>query len=150
MDAKCLQRSVCLTLLVIALITSCKDQAKESSSSDSMKEVMAIHDEVMPEMGTIAKLVADLKPRVDSTEAGKSYDKAMKELQSSHKSMMDWMQNFGMRFEPEEIMNGQALSKEKQQWLSEELASVKALRDNVNQSIENARKVLRENDAEGD
>ncbi len=144
-----LKRPICLiSVILLALFASCKDQMKEGKS-DTMQEVMAIHDEVMPEMGTIAKLVAELKPKVDSTASGKSYEKAMKDLQESHKTMMDWMQNFGMRFEPGEIMNGQKLSSEKQQWLSEELSSVKALRDKVLLSIENARKVLRENGEEG-
>jgi hypothetical protein len=143
------KRPIYLILIILmSSFGSCRDQMKEGKA-DTMQEVMAIHDEVMPEMGTISRLVGDLKPKVDSTEAGKSYDKAMKDLQESHKAMMDWMQNFGMRFEPDEIMNGRKLSAEKQQWLSEELSSVKALRDKVHMSIENARKVLSENGENG-
>lgn len=124
------------TLIIgLALMASCKGPTK-------MEEVMAIHDEVMPEMGTISKLVAELKPMVDSTAAGQEYEKAMKDLQAAHKSMMDWMGGFGDRFDYEEIMEGKALTKEKQKWLLEEEEKVKAMRDKVNSSITRARALL--------
>lgn len=124
------------TLIIgLALMASCNGPTK-------MEEVMAIHDEVMPEMGTISKLVAELKPMVDSTAAGQEYEKAMKDLQAAHKSMMDWMGGFGDRFDYEEIMEGKALTKEKQKWLLEEEEKVKAMRDKVNSSITRARALL--------
>jgi len=132
--------------LVVALIVgvSCKEDKKSTvdSNNDQMEEVMAIHDEVMPKMGTIGKLVGKLKPKVDSTEMGMEYEKAMKDLQAAHQSMMDWMQGFGNRFDPDEILNGKALTEEKRKWLDEEEIKVKALRDQINSSIRNAETVL--------
>jgi predicted nucleic acid-binding Zn-ribbon protein len=119
---------------------ACKE--KETETLSQMKEVMAIHDEVMPKMGTIGKLVAELKPKVDSTETGIAYDKAMKDLQEAHKSMMDWMKGFGDRFTSDEILNGAALTPQKQEWLNEEEEKVKALKLQINTSIENAEKLL--------
>ena len=110
-----------------------------------MEEVMAIHDEVMPEMSTISKLVAELKPLADSTATGQEYGKAMKDLQAAHKSMMDWMKGFGDRFDSEEILEGKPLTEEKQQWLLEEEEKVKAMRDQVNSSIEQAKALLDKN-----
>ncbi len=108
-----------------------------------MKSVMAIHDEVMPEISKMGKLVGELSSKEDSTEVGLKYKEARKELQAAHKSMMDWMQNFGSRFTADEILNGKELSKEKQIWLNEEEEKVKDLRDQINGSIQNAEELLK-------
>ncbi len=129
-----------LAVLSMLVFQACKE--KETETLSQMKEVMAIHDEVMPKMGTIGKLVAELKPKVDSTETGIAYDKAMKDLQEAHKSMMDWMKGFGDRFTSDEILNGAALTPQKQEWLNEEEEKVKALKLQINTSIENAEKLL--------
>lgn len=107
-----------------------------------MEMVIAIHDEVMPKMSTISKLVSELKPIVDSTGTENEYAESMKELQEAHKSMMDWMRGFGDRFDYDEIQNGKELSPEKQEWLDEEEVKVKALRDQINSSIANAETLL--------
>ncbi len=52
------------------------------------------------------------------------------------KYMMDWMQDFGSRFDSDEILNGKEI------WLDEEEEKVKALREQINSSIENAEKIL--------
>jgi predicted nucleic acid-binding Zn-ribbon protein len=129
-----------LAVLSMLVFQACKE--KETETLSQMKEVMAIHDEVMPKMGTIGKLVAELKPKVDSTEKGIAYGKAMKDLQEAHKSMMDWMKGFGDRFTSDEILNGAALTPQKQEWLNEEEEKVKALKLQINTSIENAEKLL--------
>ncbi|MGB5320044.1 hypothetical protein, partial [Eudoraea sp.] len=107
-----------------------------------MKEVMAIHDEVMPKMGDISKLVATLKSKVDTTENGKAYEKAMIDLQNAHKEMMDWMRGFGDRFNSDEILNDAALSPEKLKWLEEEEQKIKKVKEDINSSIKNAEKLL--------
>ena len=107
-----------------------------------MKEVMAIHDEVMPKMSTIGKLVGELKPKVDSTEMGQKYEVAMKDLQDANTAMMDWMKDFGDRFNHEEILNGKELSEEKQQWLDEEEEKVKVVKEKINGSIARAEALL--------
>lgn len=128
------------------LIAGCRGEKKEEAAdaSDRMEEVIAVHDQVMPEMKTIANLVAELKPLADSTGADSRYAAAMEDLQEAHQSMMDWMQGFGDRFDHEEIMKGKALSDEKQAWLVEEQEKVEAMRDQVLGSIEQAREVLEE------
>lgn len=127
---------------VLSLLFSCKDGANKSVEVNQMEKVMAIHDEVMPKMGKLGKLVAELKPKVDSTEMGLQYGDAMKDLQDSHESMMSWMQNFGKRFDHDEIMNGKKLTAQKAEWLNEEEESVKALREQINSSIKKAELLL--------
>ena len=128
-------------LILLLTAVSCKEEKQEVATTQ-MDQVMAIHDEVMPKMGRIGKLVKELKPKIDSTEAGQNYAAAMQDLQAAHKSMMDWMQGFGDRFDYDEIKNGKELSAEKQEWLDEEEVKVKAMRDQVNSSIRRAERLL--------
>ncbi len=139
-----LLRNLFLATLLASGI-SCKDKATDAPDAGEtrMETVIAIHDEVMPEMKTIGQLVGLLKPLADSTEAGKPYQAAMEDLQASYKSMMDWMQGFGDRFTYEEIMEGKPLTSQKKEWLEEEEIKVKAMRDEVMGSIERARELLK-------
>ena len=105
---------------------------------------MAIHDEVMPKMGKLGKLVGELKEKIDTTETGKQYESAMKDLQEANRSMMDWMMNFGDRFDSDEILDGKALTEQKQLWLNEEEEKVKKLKEQINSSIARAEALLKE------
>ena len=133
-------------LAVVILISSisCKDEKKEAAkaSNEQMKKVMAIHDEVMPKMSAMGRMVGELSSKEDSTEIGLQYKAARRDLQDAHKTMMDWMQGFGSRFDSDEILNGKELTEQKQIWLDEEEEKVKALREQINSSIENAEKIL--------
>jgi len=115
---------------------------KPENSTDQMKEVMAIHEEVMPKMGKLSSLVEELKSKVDSTAQGQKYAKAMNDLQYANKAMIDWMGNFGDRFDSDEILNGKKLTPEKKELLKEEEKKVKALREKINSSIDKAEKLL--------
>ncbi|MDF0715096.1 hypothetical protein PY092_02950 [Muricauda sp. 334s03] len=137
-------KKILYTLLctVLFLGFSCKEEKKTTEESAQMEKVMAIHDEVMPKMGTIGKLVGELKPKVDSTEIGQQYEVAMKDLQEANTAMMDWMKEFGDRFNHEEILEGKELSEEKQQWLDEEEEKVKVVKEKINGSIARAEALL--------
>ena len=132
---------VCIAL-AIGTALSCREQKKEEVQPTQMQHVMAIHDEVMPKMGAVGKLVAQLKSKVDTTANGMAYKQAMENLQQANTSMMDWMVGFGNRFDSDEIMNGKALSDEKQKWLDEEETKIKEVRDQINNSIEKAEALL--------
>ena len=133
-----------LCSLLLVLCFSCKEEKKVESPSEvsQMKKVIAIHDEVMPKMGSFGKLVGELSTKEDSTEIGLKYKQAREDLQAAHKSMMDWMQRFGDKFDSDEVLNGKPLSETKQQWLDEEEIKIKAVRDQINTSLENAKAVL--------
>ena len=142
-----MKKYIALTLSVLFFtITSCKQEKKKDESPTQMEQVMAIHDEVMPKMGKLGNLVGQLKSKVDTTEIGKKYEAAMVDLQNANASMMDWMRNFGDRFDSDEILNGKELSEQKQQWLNEEEEKVKALKEQINSSIEYAEELLAKED----
>ncbi|MGB5553495.1 MAG: hypothetical protein WBM83_02475 [Flavobacteriaceae bacterium] len=142
-----LKNTLTVGLFAFILFVSCKADKKSEEKMDSsqMKQVMAIHDEVMPKMGKISKLVGELKAKVDTTEIGVQYEGAMTDLQEAHKGMMGWMQDFGDRFDSDEIMNGKQLSAEKQSWLDEEEAKIKVVREQINSSIKKAETLLEAN-----
>jgi len=117
---------------LVTFATSCKAE-KESKQ---MKEVMAVHDEVMPKMGQLGM-------ENDSTDIGKQYKEARIDLQEANEAMMSWMQGFGDRFTPDEILNGKELPEQKQKWLDEEEEKVKAMREQINSSIEKAQGLLK-------
>lgn len=120
---------------------SCKEDEK-ATGNDQMKQVMAIHDEVMPKMGRLGQLVGKLKPMADSLGLESPQGKAMKDLQDANRAMMDWMQGFGDRFDPDEIMKGKALTEEKQKWLDEEELKVQEVKEKINGSIATAEALL--------
>lgn len=133
--------------LFAALAFSCKEDKKTEVSAETsqMKEVMAIHDEVMPKMSKIGRLVATLRKKID-TDQGTAEDKqAMEDLQDANKSMMDWMQGFGKNFDSEEIMDGKALTPVKQKLLDEEEEKVKIVKEKINTSIAKAEALLEVN-----
>ncbi len=131
-----------ILFLSIFLMISCKQEKKVSQEPTQMEQVMAIHDEVMPKMGTLAKYTAELKAKVDTTEMGQQYEAAMMDLQNANTSMMDWMMGFGDRFDSDEILNGKELTPQKLEWLNEEEEKVKALKEQINSSLEKAEELL--------
>ena len=62
-----------ILLLVLVCISSCRQGKKGSEAPTQMEEVMMIHDEVMPKMGKLSKLVSELKEKIDTTATGKEY-----------------------------------------------------------------------------
>ncbi|WP_396591433.1 hypothetical protein [Allomuricauda sp. R78024] len=132
------------TFLIALLFfaTACKQEKKAPEGPTQMQQVMAVHDEVMPKMGTLGKLVGELKSKVDTTETGRQYEAAMKDLQVANTAMMDWMMAFGNRFDSDEILDGKELSEEKQRWLDEEETKVNALKEQINSSIKKAEALL--------
>jgi hypothetical protein len=138
------KKTLTLFSLLLFLSFSCKDEKKTEmkASTIQMKEVMAIHDQIMPEMGKFGPLVGELSSKEDSTEIGLKYKSAREDLQAAHNSMMKWMQDFGNKFDSDEILNGKELSEQKQKWLAEEQEKIKNLEEEINRSVENAKALL--------
>ena len=125
-------------IVLLFAVIACKETKKPNDNSDQMKRVMT-------KMGVFGKLVKELKSMEDSTAMGLEYKKAREDLQAANKSMMDWMKGFGDRFDSDEILNGKALSKEKQAWLDKEEEKIKKVHRDINSSIDNAEALLSTN-----
>jgi hypothetical protein len=131
-----------VVVLAIVLFQACKEDKKVEEKPNKMELVLEIHDEVMPKMGTIGQLIAQLKPMADSTQTATAYENAIRDLEDSNKSMMEWMNGFGNKFDSDEILNNKELSPEKIKWLDEEEIKVKELRTKINTSIQQAEQLL--------
>ena len=144
-----------LTFFFLALalaFVSCKDDNKQKEgsqqeqvddSSAQMKEVMAIHDEVMPKMSELNAMIVKLEAEVDSTTVrGQEAAAIVLELQDAYKSMMTWMKDFSQGFTTKEIMDGSELNEEKKQLLNQEEEKVRIVRDKINGSLEKAKSFL--------
>jgi hypothetical protein len=140
-------RKNALFLVVLIMCTlSCKNEQKGVKEQTRMERVIAGHDEVMPKMGAIGKLISALEPKVDTTAVGKQYKVAKDDLEEAYTYMMDWMKGFGDRFDSDEILEGKALSKEKEAWLIEEEDKVNIMKDMIKTSIANAEALLKQAD----
>ncbi len=142
-----MKSSLLYPVFIIALAClSCNKHAKEEQKFDTlMQEVIDVHDEVMPKMGEISTLIKYLDPKIDTTATGKSYQKAQQDLKDSYDFMMKWMSDFSDTF-PHEGEDDTMTSKKfasQMKLLREEEVKVNKLRDQINSSIENAKKLLK-------
>ncbi len=90
-------------LIVIALVgilfSGCNQERKKEEAL--YKVVMDIHDEVMPEMGTLRSLAKKIEAKADSLDsvsvdspAPKAMKDAVEDLKKANESMMVWMRQF--------------------------------------------------------
>lgn len=89
-----------ITFMLLAVF-ACDQNKKEQEQLH--KEVMDVHDEVMPEMGALRKLSKGIQSRLDSLESNdekidsklkRKMQEATKNLEKAHESMMEWMRQF--------------------------------------------------------
>ena len=127
----------------MAVIASCNstDHSSEEHSS-KMKEVIAIHDQVMPKMGTLARLARQLNEKMEAEGKNDEMEQAVKDLGSAKTSMMDWMRDFGGKFSADQILKGAEMSDDDMKLLLEEEKQIIRVRDQILGSIERAEKLV--------
>ncbi len=133
------------SLLAFFLCTSCNQLSKEEQEFDAlMQQVIDVHDEVMPKMGEMSTLIKDLESKIDTTAQGQSYAKAQQGVKDAYDYMMTWMSDFSTKFPHNE--ENSKISAEKlasqMKLLKEEKVNVDRLKEQINSSIENAKKTL--------
>lgn len=121
-----------------------KDKKQEE---DLAKEILAVHDEVMPKMDELVKLRKQLKDKVNTwTETAPeqhavNIEKAtnlIQELDAADKAMMDWMHEYN---------GGQGLYDHKaiMEYLNEEKVKIDAVKTKFNGAVESAKIYLDNN-----
>ena len=144
-----MKKVLILFALIAGQAVSCKGETSKSNTEVrvvdpyTMEGVMAVHDEVMPKMGQMAKLSSALKPLADSSPEGPEA-KAIEDLKVAHEAMMTWMKEIGDTFTHEEIMKGAALSDEKKEALRIEADKIAEVKRLMLESIANAEALLKE------
>ena len=134
-----------IIVIIIFLLFSCGDDKKEAQDQ-LLDKVMAVHDEVMPKMGTIMKYKKQLQEKVDElvkegAEENEARIAEMKEaiegLENSHESMMNWMRGFDVDFEgkvEEDIMT----------YLNEQMTKIEEVGNITNSALKKAEDLLKE------
>lgn len=133
--------SLLVLILTIGLV-SCKKGEKKSEVPTQMEEVMTVHDNLMSKMSTMSNLMAELQVHADSTELGVQSQNAIKDLEAAHKAMMDWMKDFGAKFDADEILKGKPLNDEKIKLLDQEQKEVQDLQQQIESSIAKAEELM--------
>jgi len=108
-----------LILLISFTFTffSCQENPKDTSEYAQMERILALHDEVMPEMGTISGLIGQLEPLFTADSTLLQYGSVVEDLKMANGAMMQWMMDFSEDFTTDEIMGKTMIDKEKQNLL---------------------------------
>jgi len=146
-----------LFIAVIAFtIASCGNTTKSEENTVAtanseqfyqlLDEVMDVHDEMMPQMGKLSELRQNLEEKAGEDKMNAmQYEEAAKDLEDAHKSMMDWMKDFGEVFPYKEDrlegMNEDQI-KESIELMKEQQTAVIAMKEKMVSSMENARALL--------
>ena len=139
-----MKTNIIFLTVIITLSLSCKKDQKRAEEITRMERVIAVHDEMMPKMSTLGKLISAMESKIDSSTAGNEYKDAKEDLEAAYNYMMEWMKGFGERFDSDEILEGKALTEQKEAWLIEEEAKVNTMKDMIQSSIANAEALLKE------
>ncbi len=134
-----------LLAIVIGLFTACQSDSVPPSISLE-EEVMAIHDEVMPQMGHLSVLLDSLQHLVVGMQADtlaidtalvSSMQTAANQLTIADEAMMDWMRHYK---KPGEDMT----EEQKMAYLEAEKVKVNEVKDKMLKSISEAEELLQQ------
>ena len=122
-----------ISIFIITSLISCRENHSNPEVQTLYDEVMFIHDEVMPEMGTIHRL----KKQIRKLDTQDSISFALiKQLDEADESMMSWMAQFKT--------DKDASDEEKMAYLNEEKAKISEVSRLMKQSIEDANTFLKD------
>lgn len=160
---KYLKHKIILIVSLLIFASSCdeKKSAENEKLTKLKAEVIHEHDVAMAKMGTLMKLKKELNSRKESTadEGVKvSVDQTISELDEAHEGMMNWMRNFTKKFPAGTLVGGDmnhgdhAKAEESEMMddqefytsLEDELLKIKEIDEEMNQAIQEAESVLKE------
>lgn len=125
--------------LMFFTIASCGGSNQEIEKEDALRnEVFAIHDAVMPRMSEIVKLKGKLRELPMDTTNEAVMRAAISQLEKAEEGMMDWMNKFK---QPETLRETKS-HEEIMQYLDGEKTTISQVRDDMNNSIQVAERLL--------
>lgn len=128
-----------ITGLFLACIWACGGESPEIKQEDSLRnEVFAIHDEVMPKMSDIVQLKGSLIELPTDSTNETEIKSAHNQLEKAEDAMMAWMNNFKA---PEKLRDTQG-HEEIMAYFENEKLEITKVRDLMNNSIANAKRIL--------
>ncbi len=134
-----LSKLITLAFFIIFGIVSCKPSVSPENEK-LYAEVMRVHDEVMPEMGTIHKLRKKLKAEIKNgnidSDLKDKYWGIIEELDQADDGMMLWMKGF-------KLPEGENFEIQKK-YLLKEQDKIKEVDRSMRNAIEKAKKMIDE------
>ena len=130
-----------IPILLTAILLACQSstQQKEEVNLDELrKEVLAIHDEVMPRMGTLKRVKNSLLLQADSLGATDSLVATLREtadaIAVANENMMAWMRQYEPAFEgtDEEVLR----------YLQEQKSSIEKVQKDMLESLAKGEELL--------
>ena len=119
-------------LLVLLFFSSCKESSKVAHQESTLyKEVMEVHDKVMPELSTMHAIRRDLKA-IENPNSKDIIFSQIKTLDEADEAMMTWMAEFKL---PEDKTNENA-------YLETEKTKISNVSDMMYSSIKNGKQML--------
>ncbi|MCK5705281.1 MAG: hypothetical protein KAI29_29225 [Cyclobacteriaceae bacterium] len=134
-----MKSAIPLFLIVLLMFASC-----ENAKDRLYKQVMAVHDEIMPKMGAIMKYKKQLNKKIDTLiEEGNDANadkiaeltQAIADLDNSHEEMMNWMREFDNDFEG-------MVNEEVMEYLNNQKDKIENVGKVANSALSNAEKIL--------
>jgi hypothetical protein len=130
-------------LLLVLFFTSCEPSLVEQNK-EKRAEVIAVHDEVMPKMGTLKNLEKEVQVKIEALEMSENPDsneienlKALAfDLNAAYEGMFVWMRQYSIEDEgksPEEI----------KVYLEEQMVKVNEVNADIKAALEKAEQVLK-------
>jgi len=135
---------VILLLLSACTLFSCNEDPKNTQQYAQMERILNLHDEVMPEMSTISRLISALESATQADSTQVVLGESVEELKEANQAMMQWMIDFSEAFTTAEIMGKELIPQEKQSLLTQYEASATALKQKMLGAIKRADVLERE------
>lgn len=126
--------------LLLSFLLACNTaerQQEQASPSDLKKEVLEVHDEVMPMMGDLRRTRKSILLMVDSLDLDsatkKQYTEVADEIGDASESMMIWMRNYEPEYQgtEEEILH----------YLDKQKTAILKVNKEMKESLEKGREI---------
>ena len=128
--------SGCVALLIAGIIASCQPGLTERDVRDLEREVMEIHDAVMPRMTELSRLRVNLLERIDSDSIDATILKEMQgsilALEEADSLMWQWMHAYNRPDYDEASLD------DVREYLESEKQRIQVVSDKMTSSIERA------------
>ncbi|MCC5930207.1 MAG: hypothetical protein JJU28_13245 [Cyclobacteriaceae bacterium] len=140
-----LRSTLYLSVLSLIWLVSCGPDKKAEDRDALYKSMMQVHDEVMPEMGTISNLQKQIKEKLEGLdENAENYEAEKSELEdlhqdlkNAHDGMMMWMRQLKRGNDLEQMPHDEVVA-----YLKDEYEKISEVKDMMLQSINDAKNYL--------
>jgi len=131
--------------MVLSTLLACDNQSEQRDQYNELfAEVIAVHDELMPQMTVISNIQSRLKTP-DSVALSSQKQELLEQANKADGDMMTWMQSFTDTYVKNRVPVAE-MSKEQLETaiagLQEELREIKALQDLTQNCIQQSQEIL--------